>query len=205
MDDNRIIAAVFCNDLIPEEIIDELSAIAKESLIDLPVVRKKNEPMAGMEWFLPTAMALHFIKPYPNAFLSEMGKDNYISIKKLIITAARKLVGRDKIINIKVITSTSSPKKTDRVYSIAFSALAKISEKDKVKFLFDDSLTQTELEDYAIKIENFLLKNSTDDIMEIIKRNGELHIMNTSLYAYDHKTKELIVLDPLPIRGRKEC
>lgn len=201
MEGSSLSIALLYVDLIPDEVIKE---IQNESnglpIVNLQIEKRKSQSMAGLEWLMPTALTIYILKPYTTVFLQEMGKDHFHAIKNLIITGAKKLIGKDKLIPIKVVTSSNFPKKLSGNYSVTFSVLIKISEKDKMKFLFDESLSKEELEEYAENIADFVINNSTKTIMKIIKENGIIHIINTILYTYDRKTKELIVLDPIPKR-----
>jgi len=201
MNYSKLEVAIVHSDSFPETIIKAISDEVSDENVSLTIQEYKNGPMASLEWFIPTAFALWILKPYTETILSEMAKDNYQLVKKIILAGANKLIGKGRMVSVHVITSTNAPQKARNKYSITFSVLMTLSSKYRIKFLFDDSLSKEELEDYAGKIAEFMLSNSDDAIMEIIRANGNIAIMNMGICSYNSKEKEIIVLDVLKDRN----
>jgi hypothetical protein len=204
MQNSKLEVEIIHSDIIPDSIVTSISEEITGNDISLVIRKVKSGPMACLEWYIPTAIAAYILKPYTDSILSEMGKDHYQGIKKVILAGARKLIGKHKMASVKVITSTDAPNKMKSNYSISFSALFALSSKFKIKFLFDDSLSMEELEDYVSKIADFILKNGDDEIMRIIRSNGNMIIMNMGICSYDKKTKEITVLNPIVDQGKNK-
>jgi len=198
MEEIKLEIALIHSEGISDIIINSIKNEIDDKTVNLTIKKRKSEIMVGLEWFMPTALTVYILKPYIEAFLQEMGKDHYQVIKKAILTGARKLVGKDKVVTINVLTSTNAPKKIIGEYSFAFSTLITLSSKYKVKFLFDDCLSIEELEDYANKIASFVMYNSDEEIMKILKKNQNIVILNTSICTYNRNAKEILVLNPIP-------
>jgi len=197
MENQRLEVGVFYVDTIPDGLVDSVRAEVKNCPLNLHVEKRGAQTVAGVEWLLPTALAVYILKPYTAAILQEMGRDHYHAIKKVIVAAARRLVGKDKLVTISVVTSSASPQKTSGKYSVAFSSLITLSEKYKMKFLFDDTLTLTQIEEYADRIADFVSSRTSEEILEIIRKNRNLCLMDTAVCTYDIKAKELLILDPM--------
>ncbi len=181
------------SDIIPENIINKIVEENNDD-ININIEKRISGPYACIEVLIPTAFILFILKPYTESFLSEMGKDHYEIIAKLIKNTAKKFIGKDKIVPIKVITSTDSPKKTGK-YSIAFSVMLKISEKYRIKFLFEESLSINEIEEYSNRIVQFITNNRDEEILNIIIANKNILLINTALFTYDKRRKEIILLN----------
>ena len=202
MSNNKLEISLAYLDIVPDELINSIYNEINSKNVKLTIKKRKSEPMAALEWFIPAALMVCIIKPYSEAFLQEMGKDHYQVIKRAILSGAKRLLGKDKIAEVKVISSQNSQKKVSRKYSLAFSTLITLPSKYKIKFLFDDFLSIEELEDYVDKITKYVFTNTDEEIIKIITRNGNIVLMNTLICTYDKKSKEIIVLNL--IQGKDE-
>lgn len=70
------------NDIESSTFDSFVNTVSHEKLSLEIMMMPKSGPMAGVEWLLPTATITIIAKPYFQSFMSEMGKDHYILLKK---------------------------------------------------------------------------------------------------------------------------
>lgn len=73
-------------DGLSDEFEDDLRRLVASPNFDLLVIRHPGGPYAGVELYLPTAVALFIAAGFFNGFLSEAGKDAYIAFKGAVAT-----------------------------------------------------------------------------------------------------------------------
>ena len=77
---------------VPDLIVDDIENLIKNDNLTLLVEKSSTLGIqAGVEWLLPTAVAVFITKSYFDAFLKEMGKDHYHLLKKGVNTVWQKL------------------------------------------------------------------------------------------------------------------
>lgn len=187
---------------IPRLIVD---TVQHPNLKLVEEAREDYGPFAGIEWLLPTAIVIFITKSYFDAFLKEMGKDHYNLLKKGILSVRERLFGKNRLIQYALI-GTEGKIKSGNKYSLVFSVWSEINDEYKVKFLFEEQLTEDEFEKNVSLILQFLqaihlAEGSLDDCLimdEDVRRSGR-----TILIAFDKDAQKLRMISPLP--GEKEA
>jgi hypothetical protein len=103
-------------------------------------VEKSSPAWMGLEWAIPTALCIWFIKPYSDGLLKEMAKDHYAFLKQHVPKLYRRFLAPDRSLRVHVV---ATPGKVAEVPTFAreFSFEAKVGEKQKVRLLFKDDCT----------------------------------------------------------------
>ena len=146
--------------LVYEEDIDEkvfntfIDEVSNEKLLLKTVSVEKGGAFAGMEWLMPTAIFAYVGKSYFDAFLTEMGKDHYLLLKKGFHSLWKKLVSSESP-QLVLVTGNSSPNKIikDNPYSLYFSITAEAQKNLRFKLLIQQNCA---FEIYQKTVNSFL-------------------------------------------------
>jgi len=198
--------AVSFSRAIPLETFDDFVQVVSSKNLNLRVgSREQDGPYAGLEWLVPTAVIIFIGKSYFDAFLKEMGKDHYRALKAGLKTLGAKLLGP----SAPQVTAISSRGKVsaDRLYSLTYSIIAEAETRLRFKLLLRCETTEVEYEE---TIEVFLAfleayhEGSLDS--QMIEELKAVRIVGgTLLLAFNHETKTLQAIDPVPSRQNKEA
>ena len=152
----------------------------------------KSGPMAGVEWLLPTATIIIIAKPYFQSFMSEMGKDHYILLKKGLNNLRGKFFGKDVSQRV-LVTSNNAPNKAKNKYSFDFSIIVEAKNGKDFKLLIPKEVTQ---EEYENTINVFLdyIERYYDNKINI--DDDKFIFGKTALLAYDEKSGKLEFINP---------
>ena len=157
-----------------EEIEKEISGIKDEKL-DLKVNKENPRAYMALEWIVPTIFGVYILKPYFNAFLSEMGKDHYQLLKK----GLKKIVKKIKQLKARMIASSDSPDKLSKKYtkSVVISIVAQCNNNQQIKLLFNNELELVYWESAIDEFLDYLLENYNsypkDRLSTIIKEKSQ--------------------------------
>jgi len=158
----------------------------------------KSGPMAGVEWLLPTATIIIIAKPYFQSFMSEMGKDHYILLKKGLNNLRGKFFGKDVSQRV-LVTSSNAQNKVKNKYSFDFSIIIEAKNEKNFKLLIPKEVTQ---EEYENTINVFLdyVEQYYDNKINI--DDDKFIFGKTALLTYDKKLGKLEFINPLPSRPK---
>jgi len=190
---------------IPDEVPNDfVDAVQQPNLKLIKDRIEKPGPFAGVEWLLPTAVIVFVTKAYFDAFLKEMGKDHYSLLKKGILSIWNKLLSKDRKIRLTSIGTTG--KVNSAKYSLAFSVWSELNDQYKLKFLFDDELTEKQFETNVSLILKFLEaihmgEGNKEDYLII--EDNVIHSGRTVLIAFDKETNKLRMVSPIPNKKAK--
>lgn len=126
---------------VPEDFEAQVRAELDLSGIDLRIVRIPGGPYAGLELYLPTAVALFIAAGFFNGMLQEAGKDAYSALRAAAVGLWKRAAG----LNITVIGAAgklSSPPK----FSATFSLAGEVIPGLKFKFLIKTDVTANDAE-----------------------------------------------------------
>lgn len=181
---------------IPRGIVDAVQH-PDLKLIEYPIER--HGPFACVDWLLPTAVVVFVTKAYFDAFLKEMGKDHYNALKKGILSVWDRLLRKDREIRLVSIGTEGKVKSTK--YSLAFSVWSDLNTQYKVKFLFEDQLTEDQFEKNVSLILQFLQTIHTgkgDTEKYLIMEDDIRHLGRIVLIAFDKEAQKLRMVSPIP-------
>lgn len=189
----------YISEMVSDDVVDEFVSTISTSSLSFCVEREEEVPIqAGLEWLAPTALIVFLAKPYFESFLSEMGKDHYILLKKALKAVANRLLGRSGP-KLRLIHSKGKAKSSGE-YSLASSIYVEVSEKLSLKLLFPTKLQEEGVREIIEAYSDFIEALYAGQIDETLmhKLSGGRVIGKTMLIAYDVKTKELGPVDPVP-------
>ncbi len=178
-DESPHIILIVADEFPKSEIDIYTNEIDSENLNLLVHKSSFNRIFASWDWAIPTLIAVHILKPYFDGFLKEVAKDHYGILKDWLKKVAVDL----KQIKVSIITATESTKKKTDNQSKTFSIESRLSNGEKLKFLFDDNLDIQSWHiaiDKALKIlEEHFTDGESDELTIEIKNNH----LEKSIYA----------------------
>lgn len=192
--------------IIFEEGHDRLNEVAQDFINDVTCdeldLRSESRPgmgpMACVEWYIPTALFLFLGKSYFDSFLKEMGQDHYRLLKIGLTNLWNKLFGKDKVIKYTLI-GTAGKLTQNYKYSLEFSIIAELKERQTFKFLFEESISKSEFSERVDLILNLLnsIHTAPEKIQDyIIFNDNAISTGSIVLIGYDPTSQKLINLDP---------
>ena len=159
-------------------------------------------PQAGVEWLLPTALALFFCKSYFDGIFKEIGKDHYSTLKvglkplwsRLLGPAASKLV----------VVGTQGKVRSDQPYSLVYSIVAEAGPRLRFKLMFPSDLSEEEYEEAVAAFFSFMKDFHSQSLADsmIAKLQSARVLSGTVLLVYDQSKTALRVVDPTSKGGR---
>lgn len=178
---------------------DEFARAVRRPGLDLRLhPSEPRGPMAGIEWYLPTAIVLFLTQGFFNGFLGEMGKDFYASFRKGMTSLWKAFLSRDRQLILEIV---ATPGKIDpnKPYSHTFAIYAPTEDGSRIKFLFRDDCERevfdshveailSALEDYYSGSPHSLLRKY------ILMSHRREH---TYLVRYNEQDQKLDMFNPL--------
>jgi|SRR5699024_1865232 len=154
--------------------VEKITSDIKSDGLKLNVNKVPNKPMMAVELTIPALIAIFIAQSYFSGFLSEFGKDHYVTLKKWL---KRTAIDSRKI-NVVTLTATQSTKKNDKSnkQSKAFSLHFKTRDNKNIKLLFD------------LNLEDDIWRKSIDKMIDLIRENYEN-------YPDDNLTKSIAELN----------
>jgi len=111
------------------------------------VVAAEHEPefsiKAGIEWLMPTAIALYIANKYLGTLLQEAAKDHYPHLKAAVLRLVRRTTGRDRELTLKVLSS--SPAKVSGADPATFTVWVALNGSRRAVFRFDHQIQPEDL------------------------------------------------------------
>ena len=131
--------------MLQDGLPDDIEGYARDQLTALTpklvIRRQSGGPYAGLDLFLPTAVALFVAAGFFNGLLQEAGKDTYIAFK----SAAIALWQRAGSFQAKAIGSAGKISQNHR-YSLAFSITGEVVSGTRFKFILKIDVPRNEAE-----------------------------------------------------------
>lgn len=178
-----------------KKVLDEFTTTINKKDISISMTRIPSEPMAGIEWLMPTAVVIYITKSYFTSFLSEMAKDHYQILKKGLINLKDGFFD-DKVSKRIMLTSSSSPNKIkvkSNKYSLDFSVMSEANNGNKFKLLIPKEISNQEYTKTITSFLKFLEQYNSNEIEEI---PNEFIFSKTILLSYNNQLNKLEFVNP---------
>ncbi len=139
----------------------------EHEFLDLRIRRKGFDPVASLEWIVPSLVAVYIFKPYFESFLKEAGKDHYLMLKNKI----NDILSKTEKLKVREITSSKIVDEMNNQYtqSKAVSICIETKGKIQIKLLYDNRL---DLDTWQKATTNFL--NLVEDHYEGLNEGNPL-------------------------------
>lgn len=189
--------AVLHSQSIPTSDFQELRLAVEREGLRFESESYEPGPQAGLEWLLPTALAVFFFKSYFDGIFKEIGKDHYTAVKASLKPLWSRLLGPDgpKM----VVVGTQGKVRSDQPYSLVYSIVAEAGPQLRFKLMFPSNLSEHEYEEAVTAFFSFLTDfhgQSLADSM-VAKLQSARVLSGTVLLVYDQAMATLRVVDPL--------
>ncbi|MET3473666.1 hypothetical protein ABIC78_004221 [Novosphingobium sp. 1529] len=122
-------------DGLPDSIESDIRAHLNEPGLNLGVIRHPGGPYAGVELYLPTALALFVAAGFFNGVLQEAGKDAYAAFKGAAIELWRNASG----LTVTAVGTSEKVSPTER-YSLAYSITGEMVPGLNFKFVIQTEI-----------------------------------------------------------------
>ncbi|WP_452030109.1 hypothetical protein [Azospirillum palustre] len=179
-------------DGLPEDIEKEFRAQLGRSNLNLMVIHQPSVPYAGIELYLPTAIALFVTAGFFNGVLQELGKDAYIAFKK----AAFVLWKRAARLNITLMGSAGKVPPIRR-YSAAYSIIGEISPGLSFKFIVHTDISTDDAEGgidaFMTLIDNILNDRLSEEDLKALLTYQPAG--RTVLVTFDSASRKIVPVD----------
>ena len=197
--------AVLHTTSIPEEVFAEFRKLVAAENLDFQIEsREEGGPFAAIEWLIPTAVIVYIGKSYFDGFLKEMGKDHYALLKAGLKTLRAKLLGSDAPAT--TVISTKGKGLSDQPYSLVYSILAEANGGLSFKLLLQREVTVDEYEQIIAAFLAFLQEYHSGNLDPgSVERMQQARVVGrTLLLAFNHESKSIEPVDPLPRKSGNE-
>lgn len=186
-------AGLIYDETVPDVVLEEFVADTAAQREALAISsRPTSGPFAGIEWLLPTAIAVWVGKSYFEAFLKEAGKDHYQALKN----ASAKLAAKLSPVKATLI-GTPGKASAEPAYSLIFSIMSETEDGARIKLLVPTGLNEDEAHRVAGALMDFLeahhtgsLNRATRAMMAEAPRLG-----HTVLISYDLSNETIVFVD----------
>lgn len=122
-------------DGLPDNIEADVRAHLDEPGLNLGVIRHPGGPYAGVELYLPTALALFVAAGFFNGVLQEAGKDAYVAFKGAALALWRRASG----LTVTAVGTSGKVSPTER-FSLAYSITGEMVPGLNFKFLIQTEI-----------------------------------------------------------------
>lgn len=177
---------------LPDDIESEVRMQLERSGFNLMVIHQPGGPYAGIELYLPTAIALFVTAGFFNGVLQELGKDAYVAFKK----TAFALWKRAARLNVTLIGSAGkvSP---NRRYSAAYSITGEVVPDLNFKFIIQTDVSADDAEggiEAFIKLIDNILNDrlSEADLKALLTYQP---VGRTVLVTFDSASRTIVPVD----------
>ncbi len=126
---------------LPNEIEEEARTHLERPGVRFAVLRQPGGPYAGVELYLPSAIALFVAAGFFNGMLQEGGKDAYVALKKAAVALWKSAAG----LNL-VSIGTAGKLSKSRRYSLAYSVTGEVVPGLNFKFVVQTEISALDLE-----------------------------------------------------------
>jgi len=140
---------------LPADIESDIRARLDGPNLNLVVIRQPGGPYAGLELYLPTAIALFVAAGFFNGVLQEAGKDAYTALRGAAVSLWHRAAGLN-------VTATGSAGKTSPTprYSLAYSITGEVAPGLNFKLLI-----KTEIDPETAEAGIVAFLNLIDDLL----------------------------------------
>ena len=177
---------------LPDNIESDFRTQLGKSNSNLMVIRQPHVPYAGIELYLPTAIALFVTAGFFNGVLQELGKDAYVALKK----AAFGLWKRADDLNITLIGSAGKAPPIRR-YSVAYSITGEVAPGINFKFVVQTDMSADDAEDgieaFITLIDNILNDRLSEEDLKALLTYQPTG--RTVLVTFDSASRKIIPVD----------
>ncbi|WP_170565359.1 hypothetical protein [Ruegeria atlantica] len=143
---NDFAVGISYQDDFPNELIAELEIQLKRTGLTVEVRPREGTIFASLEWTVPTLIVAYLAKPYFEAFLSEAGKDHYISLKSGLLKLVSHLFGEQ-------------PENRERRRSLLFSLVTTDKSGQSIKCIFPEGASMEQYDLMIEKIHELLIED----------------------------------------------
>lgn len=160
---------------------------------------RENTPQASWAWVALTAVALYIGKPFIDAYLKRAADDlvnaTYPAIKSAIINLAKKVLDSSTEPRLMIVTTDG---KANDAGTLLFAIYAKTKTQQQIKFVFQQGLTDAEIEQAIEQLFAILQTHFTTEDDMLSRWQPEQEVMPKGLFlAYDQETEKWRLVDPL--------
>lgn len=189
--------AVRHSESISESEFDELKAAVEGEGLRFYSESYEPGPQAGVEWLLPTALAVFFFKSYFDGIFKEIGKDHYSALKAGLKPLWARLLGPSA--PKMVVVGTKGKVRAAQPYSLVYSIVAEAGPRLRFKLMFPSNLPEDEYEEAVAAFFSFLKDFHGQSLSDslITKLQSARVLSGTVLLVYDQSEAALRVVDPL--------
>lgn len=138
---NRPNVLLMLQEGLPDEIEVEARTHLERPDLKFAVLRQPGGPYAGIELYLPSAIALFVAAGFFNGMLQEGGKDAYVALKKAAVALWKRAVGLD-LVSI----GTAGKMHESRCYSLVYSITGEVVSGINFKFIVQTEISALDLE-----------------------------------------------------------
>jgi hypothetical protein len=163
----------------------EVAQMLEGSGLDIPVIRTRGGPFAGVELYMPAAVMLFIASGYFNGFLQKAGEDHYELLKRIALYAWRRA---------SAIRLTALGKKTDRRFSMSYAIGGESPDGTRFKLLVQMEITEDDASEAIAAFLEFLraLHNGTVTEADLKALLTYPVIGGTALVTFDPRTKKIV-------------
>lgn len=184
-------------ELIPSEWAEDF----KEELVDLDIFIEKREndgPYAGLEWFLPTFLAVYIAKPYFSAFIQEAGKEHYHKLKNSLSSLTKKSMRNPRV--EPYILGTSGKVNQVNPYTMIFSIMAEGKDGYTFKLLLPKYAAHIDYDEIINTFVYFLAEfHESNDLGAMLSNIGVVGLPHKQiLLRYNPETTKIEWQDHMP-------
>jgi len=163
----------------------EVAQMLEGSGLEIPVIRTRGGPFAGVELYMPAAVMLFIASGYFNGFLQKAGEDHYQLLKRIALHAWR----RASAIKLAVLG-----KKTDRRFSMNYAIGGESPDGTRFKLLVQMEITEDGTSEAIEGFLDFLRELHSGTIAEADLNALRTYpvIGGTALVTFDPRARKIV-------------
>lgn len=142
------IGIAYVEEIAASNVDEFVSSIESEGLRIKKQSRENFDAFMGLEWLMPTAVAVYFFKPYFEAFLSAAGKSHYEILSKSLGKLTEKYFGKNAP-HATVVSAGGEAKRPSGKFSLTYSVLIQVEVGVTLKLLIPSDASPKEASNAA--------------------------------------------------------
>lgn len=151
------------------DIATEFAAEARRSGARVHLEEKHQSGVyAGLEWVVPTAIAVFLANQYVGTLLQEAAKDHYPTLKAAFRRLVRRTTGQDREVSIKIVSAGAA--KVRDADPATLSLWVALGDSRRIVFRFDHELSPQALDAATDELFALLLSYAPDDDAHLLAR-----------------------------------
>lgn len=158
--DSGFDVGISCLELIPQSIGGDFVAELESYGASISSERRPQTIYAGVEWLLPTAVAVFIAQKYVGTLLQEAAKDHYPGIKSALTKLAKRTTGKGREVFLKNISTPAHKISTPE--AVALSVMFPTNTGHIVKFIFEHQLEKDGIEEAVECLLQLLIEHDRD-------------------------------------------